>query len=155
MPRRIRSSAWAKAFEHSFLAIARNALRANARAARLGLETQAKGLKTQTLGLKIPAQRRQPPPGEGDWIAGLALGAAGARRYRLYRPPGTPSGERLPLLVMLHGCGQDARSFAVATRMNRDRGARALSGALPRTGPPGQRPGLLELVRHPLRARLR
>src|SRR5512140_417533 len=112
MPRRIRSSAWAKAFERSFVAIARNTLQANARAAVLGL-------KTQTLGLKIPSQRRRPPPGEGDWIAGLALGAAGARRYRLYRPPGSPSGERLPLLVMLHGCGQDARSFAMATRMNR------------------------------------
>jgi poly(hydroxyalkanoate) depolymerase family esterase len=28
-------------------------------------------------------------------------------------------GERLPLMVMLHGCGQDARSFATSTRMNR------------------------------------
>lgn len=28
-------------------------------------------------------------------------------------------GERLPLLVMLHGCGQDAGSFATSTRMNR------------------------------------
>ena len=75
MPRRIRSSAWAKAFERSFLAIARNTLRANARAARLSLKTQAKGMKTQAMGLKTQAQRRRPPPGEGDWIAGLALGA--------------------------------------------------------------------------------
>jgi len=28
-------------------------------------------------------------------------------------------GERLPMLVMLHGCGQDADSFAASTRMNR------------------------------------
>ena len=28
-------------------------------------------------------------------------------------------GERLPLMVMLHGCGQDAKSFATSTRMNR------------------------------------
>ena len=39
--------------------------------------------------------------------------------FRLYRPPGVKAGERLPLLVMLHGCGQDADSFAASTRMNR------------------------------------
>ena len=41
------------------------------------------------------------------------------RRFRLYRPPGVKFGERLPLMVMLHGCGQDANSFAASTRMNR------------------------------------
>ncbi|MDQ6680284.1 MAG: PHB depolymerase family esterase, partial [Pseudomonadota bacterium] len=63
--------------------------------------------------------RRQQQPGPGDWIAGVALGPAGARRYRLYRPPGVQLGERLPLIVMLHGCGQDAQSFAASTKMNR------------------------------------
>jgi len=47
------------------------------------------------------------------------MGIAGTRRYWLYRPPGVQPGERLPLLVMLHGCGQDARRFALSTRMNR------------------------------------
>ena len=61
----------------------------------------------------------QPPPGAGDWSAGIALGTSGARRFRLYRPPGVKIGERLPLLVMLHGCGQDANAFARSTRMNR------------------------------------
>ena len=63
---------------------------------------------------KRPAQRV-----EGDWIAGIAMSPAGARRYRLYRPPGVTLRERLPLLVMLHGCGQDAEGFAASTRMNR------------------------------------
>ncbi|MDB5871110.1 MAG: esterase, depolymerase family protein [Ramlibacter sp.] len=63
--------------------------------------------------------RRSIPQVEGDWIAGVAVGAAGARRYRLYRPPGVGLRERLPMLVMLHGCGQDANSFARSTRMNR------------------------------------
>lgn len=65
----------------------------------------------------LPRARR--PQVEGDWIAGIAMGAAGARRYRLYRPPGVGLREKLPLLVMLHGCGQDANAFAHGTRMNR------------------------------------
>ena len=69
--------------------------------------------------LKAGAEKRKPPAGDGDWIAGIAMGAAGARRYRLYRPPAVQFGERLPLVVMLHGCGQDAKSFAESTRMNR------------------------------------
>ena len=105
MARGIRPTAWAKAFERSLAAMTRNTLRANSRLVRAGL--------------KANAQMRKPPPGEGDWLAGVAMGAAGARHYRLYRPPGVIFGERLPLLVMLHGCGQDARSFALATRMNR------------------------------------
>ena len=69
---------------------------------------------------KAVAEQRKPPPGPGDWIAGLALGPAGARRYHLYRPPVTlKRGERLPLMVMLHGCGQSGRDFATSTRMNR------------------------------------
>ena len=83
----------------------RSTLRAGARAAKLAM--------------KLEADKRKAPPGEGDWIAGIAMGAAGARRYRLYRPPDVALGERLPLMVMLHGCGQDAKSFARSTRMNR------------------------------------
>jgi poly(hydroxyalkanoate) depolymerase family esterase len=64
-------------------------------------------------------QRARRPKVEGDWIAGIAMGAAGARRYRLYRPPGVGLREKLPLVVMLHGCGQDANAFANSTRMNR------------------------------------
>jgi len=47
------------------------------------------------------------------------MGAGGMRPWYLFRPPGTRFGERLPLLVMLHGCGQDAASFARTSRMNR------------------------------------
>lgn len=57
--------------------------------------------------------------GEGEWTSGGIVGPAGMRRYRLFKPAGVRLSERLPLLVMLHGCGQDADSFARSTRMNR------------------------------------
>lgn len=64
------------------------------------------------------ARAPRPPSGAGDWLAGVAVGPAGMRRYRLFRPHGVGPLERLPLMVMLHGCGQDANGFAQSTRMN-------------------------------------
>lgn len=57
-------------------------------------------------------------PAAANWHAGVAMGAAGARRYRLYQPPDTRPNERLPLLVMLHGCAQDGEALAASSRMN-------------------------------------
>lgn len=56
--------------------------------------------------------------GRGDWLPGMALGPGGSRRFRLYRPPDLTPDERVPLLVMLHGCSQDSAGFAASTRMN-------------------------------------
>jgi len=98
-------SAWARTFQRSVTSITRNATKAS-QAAIAGA-------------LKPTLEKHKPPPGAGDWIAGVALGAAGARRFRLFQPPGVKFGERRPLMVMLHGCGQDAKGFAMSTRMNR------------------------------------
>lgn len=63
-------------------------------------------------------EHRKPPVGAGSWLMGVVLTPAGPRRYWLFRPVGVRVGERLALMVMLHGCHQDARSFADSTRMN-------------------------------------
>ena len=105
MKKRSRPSAWAKSFERSLKAMTRLATASSTRALK----------KT----LKPAVAKRAPPPVAGAWMPGVVMGAAGARRFRVYRPPGVEFGEKLPLVVMLHGCGQDANSFAASTRMNR------------------------------------
>src|SRR3989344_1749170 len=71
----------------------------------------------------VPARRAasKPVPARGEGVGGVAPGPAGARRYHLYIPPGLAlkANEKLPLLVMLHGCGQTGGDLAAATRMNR------------------------------------
>lgn len=69
--------------------------------------------------LKTVRKARQPPPGPGQWTSGFAMGSGGIRRFKLYKPPGLKPLDRVPLLVMLHGCSQDASTFAKSTRMNR------------------------------------
>jgi poly(hydroxyalkanoate) depolymerase family esterase len=49
---------------------------------------------------------------------GFAAGVSAGVRYHLFVPAGIARGEQLPLLVMLHGCGQDAQALAASTRMN-------------------------------------
>ena len=95
---------WTKIFARSIAAISRSALRTNA-----WVVGEA---------IKPAIDKRRPPAGAGQWIPGVAMGATGMRRFQLYRPPGVKVGERLPLMVMLHGCLQDAKSFATSTRMN-------------------------------------
>jgi len=75
---------------------------------------------------EAPAAQPTPePPGQaeprvirkGRFISGSYADASGGRDYKLYIPPA--AGERaLPLLVMLHGCTQNADDFAAGTAMN-------------------------------------
>lgn len=105
MRKRLRAPAWARSFERQFLSMTRLAAKAGSRAlVRV---------------LKPVIDKPKLLPDAGSWIPGVVTGAAGARRFRLFRPPDVEPGERLPLIVMLHGCGQDAASFAASTRMNR------------------------------------
>lgn len=58
------------------------------------------------------------------WVPGRyprALRGGGFRRQRdyfLYVPEAVSRHDRVPLLVMLHGCNQEARTFAEGSRMN-------------------------------------
>jgi poly(hydroxyalkanoate) depolymerase family esterase len=104
MTKRSRSSFWASSFTRSALAMTRLA--------------GASGRRLQNRALKPAAARRTVKSGEGVWLPGVAIGSGGALRFRLFLPPGVTATEQLPLMVMLHGCGQDANGFACSTGMN-------------------------------------
>lgn len=105
MKKRLRTSAWTRIFQRNLATVTRSAVKTGTRALKQAL--------------KPAVGKSPPPPGAGLWSLGVATGAMGARRFWLYRPPDVKVGERLPLIVMLHGCGQDANAFATSTRMNR------------------------------------
>ena len=104
MAKRKLTSVWARIFQRGVTTMTRNSM-------RVGKQALA-GVVKQAI------EKRKAPSRTGQWLAGIAMGPAGLRRYRLYRPPDVKFGEQLPLMVMLHGCGQDAKSFAMSTRMN-------------------------------------
>lgn len=58
----------------------------------------------------------KPVQPSGRFLSGTYSNAAGARSYKLWLPRGDVAGR--PLIVMLHGCTQDADDFARGTRMN-------------------------------------
>ncbi len=80
-------------------------------------------LVSKRLGTRVSAA---PPPGQ--WVQGSHRESAGRlilapivaphRPYWLHLPAKHTVSEQLPLIVMLHGCRQDANSFAAGTRMN-------------------------------------
>ena len=55
----------------------------------------------------------------GTVLRGRHRGRAGALDYRLYLPPRANAVAAPALVVMLHGCTQDAEDFALGTRMDR------------------------------------
>jgi poly(hydroxyalkanoate) depolymerase family esterase len=55
---------------------------------------------------------------QGRWVAGRFSAASGSRTYKLWVPRANKDFSPSPLIVMLHGCTQDADDFALGTRMN-------------------------------------
>lgn len=69
-------------------------------------------------GSSTPSKRAE------SFVDGLYTDAHGAHAFKLF-VPAAPVGQALPLIVMLHGCTQDADDFARGTAMNALAGAEA------------------------------
>ena len=138
MPSRPRSSLFFPAFG---TALGRTASEIGSIPMRAGTRLLRDAVKARTV-------QRRAATGSGDWIAGIAVGPAGVRRYRLFRPPGI-------------AWSRTAAADGDAARLQPGRGvvrrqhahephrrAAAFPGALPRAGPHRPPGRLLELVRH-------
>ncbi|MBI5860684.1 MAG: prolyl oligopeptidase family serine peptidase [Rhodocyclales bacterium] len=110
MAGRIRKTVWSRSFQGVLKTVTRTAM-------RIGTKALKESLRAAPLaGKRKPVKKAMAP--SANWTKGIAIGAAGPRRYRLYKPSGVRRNETLPLLVMLHGCGQDAEALAASSRMN-------------------------------------
>lgn len=69
------------------------------------------------LALALAAGASIPAIAAPQWLEGRAAVGDATRDYRLYVPDG--ASDPAPLVVMLHGCGQNPEVFAESTRMNR------------------------------------
>jgi poly(hydroxyalkanoate) depolymerase family esterase len=105
---------------------------APAAAAKANAETAARTRERPTphdamkafggLGLRAPLKRAPPAmrdiaPEGATFVESQFSNAAGRRNYKLFSPHRS-HGQKLPLIVMLHGCTQSADDFAAGTRMN-------------------------------------
>jgi poly(hydroxyalkanoate) depolymerase family esterase len=86
----------------------------------LTLLRQACPLKNALVGSKSIEKSRRAPSAREDaaYHARTFNCEAGAREYKVY-VPSHAGDQRLPLIVMLHGCTQDPDDFAAGTGMNR------------------------------------
>ena len=122
MARRIRTPLFSRTIQRTLTAMTRTAIRAGSKVMVQALQA-APAARKPAVAKRPPARRARvrpaSPAAAARWSSGVAAGPGGVLRYRLYKPPGARRTERLPLLVMLHGCVQDAEAFAISTAMNR------------------------------------
>lgn len=121
MARRIANPFLSRSFQRTLSAMTRTAMRTGAKAMKQALRATPAATKPaarKPAAAKSAAAKRV-SASAAHWSKGVAIGATGARRYRLFKPAGVRRSERLPLVVMLHGCGQDAEALAAGSHMNR------------------------------------
>lgn len=112
-----------RAFQRTLTSVTRSAMRSGTKALSRALGAKpakrAKPVKRQppSPGLSVKPLRAKTSTAQGQ--AGVAIGSTGARRYRLFKPTGAHPDELLPMVVMLHGCSQDAHGLSASSRMNR------------------------------------
>lgn len=82
-----------------------------------GLKGVVGGLATLDPSILDRGGRPIPVPGGATFEARRFSSAGQHLDYKLYRPSRTGT-EKLPLVVMLHGCTQSPEDFALGTRMN-------------------------------------
>ncbi|TFV35598.1 PHB depolymerase family esterase [Bradyrhizobium frederickii] len=75
------------------------------------------GLRLRSPITRAPLSPSDIVPEGTRFMAGKFSNAAGSRTYKLFIPS-RYQGQRLPLIVMLHGCTQSPDDFAAGTRMN-------------------------------------
>lgn len=147
MVKRLRKSLWTTLMQRSVTAMTRSMLAAGQRSTTRAVTKAVKRAVTQTAAqtvrpTRVPkaAVRKKSPgtrgaagktagaegrrqaslaAGGGSWSGFSVVGPAGRRQGHLYTPPRSARSTTAPLVVMLHGCGQSAESFALSTRMNR------------------------------------
>lgn len=110
-------------------------MRSLEKAGRAQLKRVTKALKPKPVPLTKPAKSTKPAKptkpaklakvskaaqaAPGSWTTALHVGRAGrSMRYRLFLPAQPARAGAMPMIVMLHGCQQDAAVFAAGTRMN-------------------------------------
>ena len=83
------------------------------------------------MGLVLPgvARGQESTRVNGEFIEGRFESRLGARRYKLFIPASPAPAQGRAVVVMLHGCTQNADDIARGTRLN-DRAGSALGGAL-------------------------
>jgi poly(hydroxyalkanoate) depolymerase family esterase len=86
---------------------------------RFGLRETLRRLAERARALDVGDPALAPPAPDGArFEAGRHVGPEGARDYKLYVPASARDAGPRPMVVMLHGCGQNPDDFARGTGMN-------------------------------------